>query len=121
MRTRRGSKPGRLGKRPWETGRLKERLEMQYQSHSGALQQKLKAAREAAGLSQSTAATFFGRPQYWISRLETGRRAAEFIELEYLALLYGKTLSYFSTATLIKPQMRTRLVRAREDFGGRSR
>jgi len=58
---------------------------------------RLRSAREAAGLTQEEAATAMGKPQSWISRLETQRRRVDWIELEDLAALYKKPIRFFRT------------------------
>lgn len=58
---------------------------------------RLRAAREAAGLTQEEAAAAMGKPQSWISRLETQRRRVDWIELEDLATLYKKPIRFFRT------------------------
>ena len=61
------------------------------------LVQRLREAREAAGLTQADVAEELGVPQSWISRCETRQRRIDLIELEDLAELYGKPLRFFAT------------------------
>lgn len=56
---------------------------------------RLKLARESAGLSQDSAATKLNKTQSYISRCETGFRRIDILELEEFASLYNKPLSYF--------------------------
>jgi transcriptional regulator with XRE-family HTH domain len=58
---------------------------------------RLKLAREEAGYSQYQVARTFNYRQDAISRIETGRRQIDAVELETFAFLYGKTLDYFAT------------------------
>ena len=55
----------------------------------------LKAAREAAGLTQAEVAKRLGRPQSFVSKCESGERRVDVIELEAFAALYGKGLGSF--------------------------
>ncbi len=59
------------------------------------LGQRLREAREAAGLSQIEAAARLGKPQSFISKCESGERRIDVIELKVLADLYGKNLCFF--------------------------
>lgn len=56
---------------------------------------RLVAARRAAGLSQGEAATLLKMPQSRLSRMESGERRVDVIELAELADLYRQPLSYF--------------------------
>lgn len=56
---------------------------------------RLKEARKASGLRQTEVAERMGRAQSWVSKIEAGELRVDFIELVYLARLYGQSLSYF--------------------------
>jgi transcriptional regulator with XRE-family HTH domain len=56
---------------------------------------RLREARLAAGLSQEKAAAALGVYQKYISKVETGERRVDPIELLELADLYGKPLQFF--------------------------
>lgn len=56
---------------------------------------RLKAARRAAGMTQTEAAKALGKPQSFVSKCESGERRLDVIELDELARLYRKRLSYF--------------------------
>ena len=58
---------------------------------------RLRDARTAAGLSQQAVAAKLGKPQSYISKIETGERRADFTEIEDLAAIYGRPLAYFQT------------------------
>jgi transcriptional regulator with XRE-family HTH domain len=60
------------------------------------LAQKLKAAREEAGLSQEEVAEKLDLPRPAISQMENGNRKVQALELARLAKLYGKSLSDFA-------------------------
>jgi transcriptional regulator with XRE-family HTH domain len=50
---------------------------------------RLREARKAAGFSQETAAVALGVKQKFVSKIETGERRIDPIELQELAALYG--------------------------------
>jgi transcriptional regulator with XRE-family HTH domain len=56
---------------------------------------RLREARKEAGMSQEEVAAALGAPQKFISRIETGERRIDPLELEELAHLYGKPLQFF--------------------------
>lgn len=57
--------------------------------------QRLRHAREAAGLTQAEVATVLGLPRPSISQIEAGERAVRSEELTKLVQLYGKPASFF--------------------------
>ena len=59
------------------------------------LVQKLKAAREEAGLTQVDVAKRLRRGQSAVSKIERGERRIDPIELKFLARLYRKPLAFF--------------------------
>ena len=56
---------------------------------------RLRAAREAAGLTQVVVAAAFRQPQSFVSKCESGERRVDVIELLEFARLYRKPLGYF--------------------------
>ena len=61
---------------------------------------RLRKAREAAGLTQVELAKAVGRSQTWVSKCELGERRVDFVELEDLAKALGKPLEWFRTRRL---------------------
>ena len=59
---------------------------------------KLRQARHDAGLSQAQVAQALGRPQSFVSKVESGERRVDVVELQVLASLYDRPLTYFSEA-----------------------
>lgn len=59
------------------------------------LLKKLRQARQEAGLTQDEVADLLGKPQYFVSRSETGERRVDVIELEAFAAVYQKPIEYF--------------------------
>lgn len=60
------------------------------------LRLKLKEARTSAEMSQAQVAGLLNRPQSFISKVETGDRRVDFIELQELASIYGKPIKFFA-------------------------
>lgn len=58
--------------------------------------EKLVQARKDTGLTQAEVARRLGKPQSFVSKIESGERRVDFVELEVLAHLYNKSLSFFT-------------------------
>lgn len=58
-------------------------------------QERLRRAREEAGLTQADVARALGRPQSFVSKCESGERRVDAVELEDFARLYGQPCEYF--------------------------
>jgi transcriptional regulator with XRE-family HTH domain len=56
---------------------------------------KLKQARAEAGLTQIEVARSLKRPQSFVSKIESGERRVDVVELAELAVLYQKPLDFF--------------------------
>lgn len=56
---------------------------------------RLRDARKAAGMSQETVAARLGVKQKYVSKIETGERRIDPVELQEFAELYGKPILYF--------------------------
>ena len=57
--------------------------------------EKLRHAREEAKLTQVGVSRLLGNPQSLISKVESGERRVDFVELQALVVIYNKPLSYF--------------------------
>ena len=57
---------------------------------------KLREARLDAHLSQVAVARLLQKPQSFVSKVESGERRVDIIELQAFAGIYRKPLSYFS-------------------------
>ena len=76
------------------------------QGHSTAyryLLDRLRTARMEAGLTQVQVASALERPQSFMSKLESGERRLDPIELNELAAIYGKEVEYFLPAARLNP------------------
>ena len=58
---------------------------------------RLREARKAAGMTQEAVAAALGVKQKYVSKIETGERRIDPVELQELAELYGKPLQFFLT------------------------
>ncbi|MDP2704577.1 MAG: helix-turn-helix transcriptional regulator [bacterium] len=56
---------------------------------------RLKQARIDAGLSQKAVADKLGKPQSYLSKIESGERRLDVAELKKIAKIYNKLPSYF--------------------------
>jgi transcriptional regulator with XRE-family HTH domain len=56
---------------------------------------RLRKAREEAGLTQEHVAEVFGRPQSFVSKVESGERRIDPVELCHFADLYNKPVEWF--------------------------
>jgi transcriptional regulator with XRE-family HTH domain len=57
--------------------------------------EKLRKARQEAGLKQIDVANKLKRPQSYISRVESGEYRVDVLELTKFAKIYKKDISYF--------------------------
>jgi transcriptional regulator with XRE-family HTH domain len=60
-----------------------------------AMVERLRQARQEAGMTQETVAELLGRPQSFVSKVENGDRRIDPVELCYFADLYKKPLVWF--------------------------
>lgn len=60
-----------------------------------AMVERLREAREEAGMTQEEVAEVFHRPQSFVSKIEAGERRIDPIELCHLADLYRKPVEWF--------------------------
>jgi len=61
----------------------------------GLFKKRLKEAREQSGLTQKDVAKLLGKPQSFISKCESGERRVDYVELQILAHIYKKPISFF--------------------------
>lgn len=67
----------------------------EYQKAYATFRERLRDAREKAGLTQAEAASALGQTQPFLSKCESGERRVDFIELKEFARLYKLPLSFF--------------------------
>jgi len=66
-----------------------------YSKEHGFLVKRLKAARLEAGLDQKDAARLLKKSQSYISKIESGQRRIDIIQLRIFARIYKKDIDYF--------------------------
>ena len=57
--------------------------------------ERLRKAREEAGLTQVQVAKKLKRPQSHISNVESGQQRVDVVELQFFAKIYNKNIDYF--------------------------
>jgi len=68
-----------------------------YQRAYTAFRERLIRARKDAGLTQAEVNDRMGKPHSFISKCELGERRVDFVELQLLARIYEKNLTFFVT------------------------
>jgi transcriptional regulator with XRE-family HTH domain len=68
-----------------------------YQRAYNAFRERLIKARKDARMTQVEVNQRMGKPHSFISKCELGERRVDFVELQLLAKIYGKNVSYFMT------------------------
>jgi len=66
-----------------------------YQEDHKIIVDRLKQARLEAGLAQIEVAERLGRTQSYVSKIESGQRRFDVLQLKEFAKLYKKSLAYF--------------------------
>lgn len=66
-----------------------------YQKAYGEFRAKLVQARRDAGLTQVEVSKKMGKAHSFVSKCELGERRVDFVELQQLAKIYKKDLSFF--------------------------
>lgn len=75
-----------------------------HQSDYALLTGRLRAAREAAGLTQAEVSTALGRPQSFVSDMERGRRRLDVLQLRDICDLLG--ISWVEFVRALDAEMR---------------
>lgn len=66
-----------------------------YSKDHNAIVERLKKARVEAGLGQVEVAKKLGKTQSYLSKIESGQRRFDVLQLKEFAKIYKKTLEYF--------------------------
>ena len=66
-----------------------------YSKEHRKLVEKLKKARKEAGLDQEAVAKLLGVTQSYVSKMESGQRRIDIVQLKALARIYKKKIDYF--------------------------
>lgn len=59
------------------------------------LAERLKIARESAGFNQKEVAKLMGKTQSYVSKVESGQRKVDVIQLKEFSKIYEKDLNFF--------------------------
>jgi transcriptional regulator with XRE-family HTH domain len=68
-----------------------------YQRAYNVFRERLIKARKDAGMTQGEVNDHIGKPHSFISKCELGERRVDFVELQILAKIYRKSISFFLT------------------------
>ena len=68
-----------------------------YQRAYSTFRERLIKARRDAGLTQGEVNERMGKAHSFISKCELGERRVDIVELQMLAKIYGKSISFFLT------------------------
>lgn len=68
-----------------------------YQRAYNVFRERLIDARKDVGMTQGEVNKRMGKPHSFISKCELGERRVDFVELQMLAKIYGKSISFFMT------------------------
>jgi len=74
------------------------RKDREYRDGYGRFLVRLRQARKDAGMSQKTLAERLGRHQTYVSKAESGELRLDFVQVEMLARIYGKDITFFCTS-----------------------
>jgi len=66
-----------------------------YSKEHRILVERLKKARKEAGLDQEAVAKLLGVTQSYISKMESGQRRIDIVQLKRFARVYKKKIDYF--------------------------
>ena len=66
-----------------------------YSKEHRSLVERLKKARKEAGLDQEAVAKLLGVTQSYISKMESGQRRIDIVQLKRFAKVYKKKIDYF--------------------------
>ncbi len=66
-----------------------------YSKEHRALVERLKKAQKEAGLNQEEVAKVLGVTQSYVSKIESGQRRIDIIQLKKFAKIYKKKIDYF--------------------------
>ena len=66
-----------------------------YTKEHKSLIERLVKARKESGLDQNDVARLLGKTQSYVSKLESGQRRIDVVQLKEFAKIYKKSLEYF--------------------------
>jgi transcriptional regulator with XRE-family HTH domain len=80
---------------PWTSEDYVGMVKAIYSKEHRSLVERLKRARKEAGLDQAGAAKALGITQSAISKIESGQRRVDLVQLRAFAKIYRKKIDYF--------------------------
>ena len=80
---------------PWTVESLRIMPKTIYSKEHRKLVEKLKKARKGSGLDQEDVAKLLGVSQSYISKMESGQRRIDIVQLKRFAKVYKKKIDYF--------------------------
>ena len=66
-----------------------------YSNEHKSIVEQLKKARKESGFDQNKAAKLLGRSQSYISKIESGQRRIDVVQLKEFGKIYKKDLTFF--------------------------
>ena len=66
-----------------------------YSNEHKYMVERLRKAREESGLEQSEVSKLLGKTQSYISKIESGQRRVDIVQLKRFAKIYNKQLKFF--------------------------
>jgi transcriptional regulator with XRE-family HTH domain len=80
---------------PWTEESRRGMPKTIYSKEHRSLVERLKKARKDRGLDQNAVSKLLGVTQSYISKMESGQRRIDIIQLKALARIYRKKIEYF--------------------------
>ena len=66
-----------------------------YSNEHKKIVEQLKKARQEAGLDQKVVAKLLGKTQSYVSKIESGQRRVDVVQLKEFVRIYKKSFDYF--------------------------
>jgi len=80
---------------PWTEDSLRVMPKTIYSKEHRTLVERLKRARKERGLDQEDVSKLLGVTQSYISKIESGQRRIDIVQLKAFARIYRKKIDYF--------------------------
>lgn len=80
---------------PWTAESSRTMPKTIYSKEHRSLVERLRTARKERGLDQEEVAKLLGVTQSYVSKIESGQRRIDVVQLKRFARIYKRTLDYF--------------------------